>query len=184
MSSVQMSPLPELRPGAAAPDLALRNQFGETVELSALAGRRVVVMFYPFAFSRVCGAELSEVHRRWEEFQQLGALVLAVSCDAVHTLRAYAEHLSGSTAAEDPGDEQAERVEPEGLDERVGLHLLSDFWPHGAAAQSYGALNPATGAAQRVSFLIDEHLRFAHRVASENGEARSLDHTLELLRSM
>lgn len=184
MSAVQMSHLPELRPGAAAPDLALRNQFGETVELSALAGRRVVVMFYPFAFSRVCGAELSEVHRRWVEFQQLGAVVLAVSCDAVHTLRAYAEHLSGSTSAQERGEDQGKLEEHEGPDEREGLHLLSDFWPHGAAAQSYGAFNPATGAAQRVSFLIDEHLRFAHQVASENGEARSLDHTLELLRSM
>lgn len=170
-----MRSVPELRPGDIAPDLTLRNQFGETVELTALAGSPVVVMFYPFAFSRVCGAELTEVHRRWGEFQQVGAVLLAISCDAVHTLRAYAEHLSSTAVGE-----QEERAR----EERVGLHLLSDFWPHGAAAQRYGAFNPDTGAPQRISFLVDAHSRVAHQVASENGEARSLDHTLELLRSM
>lgn len=160
--------MPAIPLGAAAPNVALRNQFGETVELSALAGSPVVVMFYPFAFSRVCGAELAEVHRRWEEFQQLGAALLAVSCDAMHTLRAYAEHLGGGAEA----------------GERAGLHLLSDFWPHGAAAQRYGAFNPATGAAHRLSFLIDEHQNVAHHVTSDDGGARSLDHTLQLLRSM
>ena len=122
-------------------------------------------MFYPFAFSRVCGAELGEVHRRWKEFEHLDARLLAISCDAVHTLRAYAGHLAGDASA----------------GERAGLHLLSDFWPHGAAAQRYGSFNPVTGAPQRISFLLDGRLRVRHQVTSDDGEARSLDRTLELL---
>lgn len=155
-------------PGAAAPQIALCNQFGETIELAAAAGGPTLVMFYPFAFSRICGAELTEVHRRWPEFHQMRTRLLAISCDAVHTLRAYAEELREAGAAGSTPD----------------LHLLSDFWPHGAAAQRYGAFNRETGAAHRVSFLVDEQLNIAHIVTSEDGEARSLDHTLELLRSM
>ena len=151
--------------GEMAPHIALRSHHGETVELAAAAGQRVLLMFYPFAFSRVCGSELREVHRRWEEFRQVGARVLAISCDSVHALRAYADELSGS--AEQPGPE-----------------LLSDFWPHGAAAQAYGVFNPVTGGPQRVSFLLDETLRVRHQIASVNNEPRSLDQTLSLLNSL
>ena len=33
--------------------------------------------------------------------------------------------------------------------------LLSDFWPHGAAAESFGVFNKETGAAFRSLFIID-----------------------------
>jgi peroxiredoxin len=41
--------------------------------------------------------------------------------------------------------------------ERDGLEfpLLSDFWPHGAVASSYGVLSPSTGAAERSTFIVD-----------------------------
>lgn len=147
---------------------SLRNQHGETVELKTLAGGPVLMMFYPFAFSRVCGVELAEVRTRWAEFEQLETRVLAISCDAVHTLRAYADQLGSGTTAAEP----------------VGLELLSDFWPHGAAALRYGAFNPLTGGAQRVSFLLDSELRIRHRIAAADGEPRSIDQTLELLGSL
>ena len=47
--------------GQQAPDFALRDQHGATVSLSSYRGdKAVVVMFYPFAFSRVCTGELSD----------------------------------------------------------------------------------------------------------------------------
>ena len=51
-----MSPLPV---GSQAPDFALRDQHGQTVTLSSYRGTKAVVLvFYPWAFSRVCGGEL------------------------------------------------------------------------------------------------------------------------------
>jgi alkyl hydroperoxide reductase subunit AhpC len=32
--------------------------------------------------------------------------------------------------------------------------VLSDFWPHGAAARAYGVLDEASGVARRGSFLL------------------------------
>ncbi|MGO1193361.1 MAG: redoxin domain-containing protein [Nesterenkonia sp.] len=163
---------------AAAPHFTLRNQHGENVELAAASGAPVLLMFYPFAFSRVCGSELREVHLRWEELQQTGASVLGISCDSVHTLRAYAGQLVSSL---DSAEQHAPGGQPEQLPQ---FDLLSDFWPHGAVAHRYGVLNQHTGGPQRVSFLLDGALRIRHRITSEDDGARSLDRTLELLRTL
>ena len=57
--------------------------------------------------------------------------MLAVSCDAMFTLRAFAE-------AED-----------------LPFDLLSDHWPHGAIAREYGVFDDEAGCALRGSFLLD-----------------------------
>jgi len=58
--------------------------------------------------------------------------------------------------------------------EREGYEfpLLSDFWPHGAVAQSYGVFNEVTGFANRGTFLVDKDgiVRFAEM--NKAGEGR------------
>jgi len=34
--------------------------------------------------------------------------------------------------------------------------VLSDYWPHGETAKAYGAFNEKVGAANRVSYILDE----------------------------
>ncbi len=145
--------------GQPAPVVHLRNQYGETVELSRLSGAPVLVMFYPFAFSRVCTSEVEAVVSAWPQLCAIPAEVLAVSCDSVHTLRAFA----------------AEHAVPD------GLHLLSDFWPHGATARSFGVFNTTTGAPLRTSFLLDAEHRIRHIIAAELRQARSLPETIAQL---
>lgn len=137
-----------LRP---APELALANQFGETVALSGLAGRPVIVVFFPFAFSAVCTAELAGLNGMLPEFDAAGVRLLGVSCDSRYTLRAYRE--SGG----------------------YGFDLLSDFWPHGAAARAYDAFDEVRGLARRRSFVIDGQGRIQASVSSSAGTARPLD---------
>ena len=54
--------------------------------------------------------------------------------------------------------------------------VLSDFWPHGAVAQSYGVFNDDTGFANRGTFVLDRSgvIRFAEM--KQPGEPR--DQTL------
>ncbi|WP_202912148.1 redoxin domain-containing protein [Nesterenkonia muleiensis] len=146
-------------PGQPAPWFVLRNQHGESVELAALAGAPAVVMFFPLAFSRVCGAELSEIMGRWAEFAELRARLLAVSCDSVHTLRAFADELGG-----------------------VPFDLLSDFWPHGAVSDDYGAFDQRQGFPARETFVLDAELTVRHRVSAAHDHARDLDQVLGALR--
>jgi mycoredoxin-dependent peroxiredoxin len=137
--------------GQEAPDFELRSQHGEPTRLSGFRGEKsVVVLFYPYAFSGICTGELGEIRDDLATFQNDHVQVLAVSCDAVHTLRAYAE--------------------TEGYD----FPLLSDFWPHGATARAYGVFNDKLGAATRGSFLVDEDGIVRWSVVNGIGQARDL----------
>lgn len=117
--------------GDPAPAFELPNQYGETVRSADLAGAPAVLVFYPFAFSRVCSGELAELAALQPDFRAAGARLLAVSCDAKYSLRAWAS------------------------ERQWEFDLLSDFWPHGAAARSFGVFNEARGMAVRASFILD-----------------------------
>lgn len=138
--------------GAEAPDFAIRNQHGEQVRLSAFRDRRnVVLVFYPFAFSGVCTGELCEIRDRLSVFEDAAAEVLAVSCDPVYALRAWADQ------------------------EKYQFSLLSDFWPHGGVASSYGVFEADRGCAARGTFVIDRTGTVRWSVVNAYLEARNLD---------
>jgi len=116
--------------GSTPESVSLTEHTGRPVTLGGPAARPTLVVFVPFAFSPVCGDELSRLNATLPEFRA-AVDVLAVSCDAVATMRAWAEQ-SG-----------------------FGFPLLSDFWPHGAAARIYRVLDDDQGYARRGSFLLD-----------------------------
>ena len=119
--------------GREAPDFELPSSTGGKVQLSSLRGREnVVLVFYPFTFTGVCRGELCELRDDLSSFESAGVQVLAVSCDSVHAQRKWAE------------------------EEGFGFPVLSDFWPHGAAARAYGVFNEALGCADRHTFVIDK----------------------------
>ncbi|MET0434206.1 MAG: redoxin domain-containing protein [Cellulomonas sp.] len=132
--------------GAAAPALTLPDAHGASVAVGGPSARPVLLVFVPFAFSRVCTAELTELQAHLPELA--GVDVRAVSCDPGPSLRAWAEQ-DGYT-----------------------FPLLSDFWPHGAAARAYGVLDEVDGYARRGSFLLDTSGVLRWSVESAAGVAR------------
>jgi mycoredoxin-dependent peroxiredoxin len=134
--------------GAPAPDFALRDQHGQVVRLSDFAGERnVALVFYPFAFSGVCTRELCELRDNVAVFEDADVQLVAVSCDPVYALRAWAEQ------------------------EKYEFPLLSDFWPHGEVTRAYEVFNERTGAALRGTFLVDT--RGVLRWSMVNGPAQA-----------
>ena len=137
--------------GQPAPDFTLRNQHGETVRLSDARGERhVALVFYPFAFSGTCTGELCEIRDNLAMFETANVQVVGVSCDPMHSLRAFAEA------------------------EKYTVPLLSDFWPHGAVAQQYGVFHDKAGMAVRGTFLVDTGGVLRWSVVNGPGEARPL----------
>jgi peroxiredoxin (alkyl hydroperoxide reductase subunit C) len=135
--------------GQQAPDFTLRDQNRDEVTLSSFRGRKsVLLVFYPFAFSRICTGELCQVRDDLPRLQNDEVQVLGVSVDSPHALKAWAAQ--------------------EGFD----FPLLADFWPHGEVARKYGAFNEIAGMANRGTFLIDRDgvVRFAE--VNEVGQAR------------
>ena len=142
--------------GQVAPGFALCDQHGQRVRLDDFAGRaHVLVVFYPFAFSGICTKELSQIAGKLDALESRGVQVLAVSCDPMFTLRAWAEQ------------------------QRFEFPLLSDFWPHGQTAQAYGVFDADNGMAARGSFLVDTAGVVRWSVVNPPGRPRDLRSYLE-----
>ena len=67
--------------GKAAPDFELKSDSGETVKLSELRGRPVVLYFYPKDDTPGCTTQACKIRDAWGEFERAGAVVLGVSPD-------------------------------------------------------------------------------------------------------
>jgi mycoredoxin-dependent peroxiredoxin len=136
--------------GKPAPSFTARNQHGELLAASGLRGAPAVIIFYPWAFSSICRDELAAVRDDHERFVALSARVLAVSCDAMYTLRAYADA------------------------EGIPFDLLSDHWPHGSIAQAYGVFDEQSGCARRATFVLDSAGLITWRQINQINEPREL----------
>jgi len=67
--------------GQAAPDFELTSDTGETVRLSELRGKPVVLYFYPKDDTPGCTAQACGIRDVYGEFERAGAVVLGVSPD-------------------------------------------------------------------------------------------------------
>jgi peroxiredoxin len=137
--------------GGSAPDFELKDQHGTPVKLSDFRGEKdVVLVFYPLAFSGICTGELCTIR---DELPTLGGddvQVLAVSVDSVFAHRAWSEQ------------------------EKYEFPLLSDFWPHGAVAESYGVFDAEKGLATRGTFIIDKQGVVRWKVENAIPDARDI----------
>lgn len=133
--------------GQPAPEFTLVNQRGERVSLADLRGRKVVLVFYPFAFSSLCTGELCDLRDRRGDFDD-DTVLLGISVDTKHALRVFAEQ------------------------EGLGFDLLSDFWPHGAVAQAYDVFLPERGMATRATFVLDRDGVVRWSVVNHPGQPR------------
>lgn len=69
--------------GDRAPDFGLPAGPGEEVDVGELLGReRVVLLFFPLAFSPVCTTEMETFADRWDRLADLDARVFAISVDS------------------------------------------------------------------------------------------------------
>jgi peroxiredoxin len=137
--------------GEVAPEFALRDQHGRPQTLAARRGaRNLLLVFYPFAFTGVCTGEMHALQDNALTWDSLGTNVLAISCDPVPSLRAFADR--------------------EGFE----FPLASDFWPHGAVSAAYDAFEPNLGAAVRATFVIDRAGVVRWSVRNEIADAREI----------
>ena len=75
--------------GSPAPDFELQSDTGETVRLSALRGKPVVLYFYPKDHTSGCTTQACGIRDAWVEFERAGAIVLGVSPDDVASHQSF-----------------------------------------------------------------------------------------------
>jgi mycoredoxin-dependent peroxiredoxin len=147
--------------GDTAPDFELKDQHGAPVKLSDFRGtKNVVLVFYPLAFSGVCTGELCAIRDELPTFGGDDVQVLAVSVDSMFAHRAWSEQ------------------------EGYQFPLLSDFWPHGDVAKTYGIFDENLGLATRGTFIIDTTGVVRWKVVNAIPDARDLDEYRKALAGM
>jgi thioredoxin-dependent peroxiredoxin len=118
-----------LKEGQAAPDFTLKTDAGQSVTLSSLKGKMVVLYFYPKDGTPGCTKEACAFRDAFADYQTAGIEVLGVSVD-------------------DEASHQKFKQE-----QNLNFTLLADS--NKEVSKSYGVLN-AMGLSSRVTFLIDK----------------------------
>ena len=137
--------------GEQAPDFELKDQHGTPVRLSSFQGtKNVVLVFYPLAFSGVCTGELCALRDDFPEVTRDDVELLTVSVDSTFVLRTWADR------------------------DNFSFSLLSDFWPHGDVARSYGVFDDNRGIATRGTFIIDKDGVVRWKIVNPVPEARDI----------
>ena len=83
-----------LKQGDRAPDFSLPATNGQQVSLKELAGKKVVLYFYPRDNTPGCTKEACNFRDNYQALQQAGAVVLGVSADSVQSHEKFAEKFS------------------------------------------------------------------------------------------
>ncbi len=122
-----------IKVGMKGPGFVLPDQHGDKVDLAELRGRKVILSFHPLAFTPVCAKQMKALEENRAEFDKLNAVALGISVDSVPAKHAWAKDLGIKKT-----------------------QLLSDFWPHGAVAASYGIFRDVDGYSERAVFILDE----------------------------
>ena len=120
-----------LQAQVVAPTFTLQDGSSRKVSLADYRGRNVVLVFYPFDWSPVCGDQLALYNELVEEFESLNAQVLGISVDSLWSHAAFANQ------------------------RKYRFPLLADFEPKGEVARTFGAYEPHEGCAERALFVVD-----------------------------
>ena len=140
--------------GSVAPDFTLTSTGAAAVTLSQFRGQgRVLLAFFPLAFTSVCTAEMCAFTDDYGSFAAAGVTVLPISVDSIPTLKEFkAKH-------------------------NMTVDLLSDFKRE--VSRAYGTLLEELFFSNRAYFLIDTDgiVQWAH-VESTPGTSRT---TAEIL---
>ena len=121
--------------GKPAPDFSLYDESKNKFVLSDKRCHRVLLLFFPLAFTSTCTAELCSVRDNLKIYEQLSVKPFGISVDSLHSLKIFKDN------------------------QRLNFPLLSDF--NKEVSTLYGTIYNTfsyrmKGVSKRSAFLIDE----------------------------
>lgn len=156
--------------GQPAPDFDMPSTknidtLAENVKLSDYKGKWLILLFYPLDFTFVCPTELTAFSDRIDDLNAIGAEVIGISTDSVHSHRAWLR-----TPREQNGIEG------------LKYPLASDVG--GKLAKSYNILVEDANIALRGLYIINPEGILQYSVVHDLNIGRSVDETLRVLQGL
>jgi glutaredoxin-dependent peroxiredoxin len=138
-----------LQVGDTAPDFKLYSSDLTEVSLSGFKGRKVIIHFFPMAFTGTCTEQLCAMRDNFSYYEGIDAQVIGISVDSPFSLAKFKE------------------------EQNYQFPLLSDFNKEVSAA--YGAFYDEfffglKGVSKRAAFVIDEEGKIAYAEVLENAK--------------
>lgn len=121
--------MPLVTVGQPAPNFTLYSTSGGQVTLAELRGKKVLLAFFPLAFTSVCTAEMCAFSEDYGQYAGADTVVLPISVDSIPSLKEFKAK------------------------ERLALDLLSDFKRE--VSRAYGTLDEERFLSRRAYVLID-----------------------------
>ncbi|GMH45138.1 hypothetical protein BSKO_13095 [Bryopsis sp. KO-2023] len=159
-------------PRQRAPAFSTKGVFQGSIESFSsdqYEGKWLVLFFYPFDYTFVCPTELVAFSSAAKRFEELGAQVVAVSCDSVHV------HFSWMSVPQ-----------AEGGVGMLNFPLLADNTKR--MSRDYGVLvedadDELCGASLRALFIIDPKFVVRSVVVNDEAVGRSVEETIRLIQA-
>ncbi|NCD71402.1 redoxin domain-containing protein [Mucilaginibacter agri] len=136
-----------LQVGQPAPQFTLFSTEVKEVSLADFKGKKVVIHFFPLAFTGVCTAQLCTMRDSFGYYDGLNAQILGISVDSPFTLAKFKE------------------------ENNYQFPLLSDF--NKEVSSAYGAIYAEfafglKGVSKRAAFVLDEEQNIIYAEVLEN----------------
>jgi peroxiredoxin len=133
--------------GQQASDFTLYSSELKEISLADYAGKKVVIHFFPMAFTGVCTTQLCTMRDTFGYYDELGAEIVAISVDSPFTLAKFKE------------------------ENNYPFPLLSDF--NKEISQAYGAYYDEfvfnlKGVSKRAAFVLDENHKIVYAEVLES----------------
>ncbi len=144
-----------LKTGDQAPEFNLYNSELKEVSLTDFRGKKVVLHFFPMAFTGACTTQLCTMRDSFEYYEGINAVVLAISVDSPFALAKFKE------------------------EQKYQFSLLSDF--NKKVSIAYGAFYEEfvfnlKGVSKRSAFVIDEQGKIVYaEVLEKAGDLPNFD---------
>jgi peroxiredoxin len=145
--------------GDNALGFSLNDQNEEEFTLSDFKGKKVLLSFHPLAWTPVCSEQMKSLEKNKDIFDSLNTVAVGVSIDTVPSKKAWAKSLGIKNT-----------------------RLLSDFWPHGRVAETYGIFRIKDGFSERANVIVDERQKVVFFKIYELGQLPDIHEVIDALK--
>jgi peroxiredoxin len=149
-----------LAPASLAPNFTLTSTIDNSISLTDLKGKPVILVFYPGDFTPVCGNQLTLYNELLSLFGEFDAQLLGISVDNLESHVAFS------------------------ADRKLEFPLLADSDPLGEVARRYGVFDEESQTCERALFVIDRMGRISWSYLSPREVNPGADGILRALESL